>query len=451
MRRLPATWVASWIAGWVAIATPAIGSAQSPAEPAPLTLKIAIVQDPDFPPVDRELVTRALELASREFASRFAAEAPRFDVVNEYTISGFLGAYALPVDPQCRPRYDARYRGGGPAELDRHKKAALKFFQKWELDALIGFIDPSERAGVKTYEDVYSYYLKKYSRTVDAMRGLKTPAGTPLVEPERSARRSFVAWTCALLRQKDYDIILTNAFMLADLMSEPHPHSVFGKAKIGGIATRSPARTALGGQALLATTFGIDTTLKEFAELPGAPATFDERAKILGIYLLAHEVAHAVFGIPDVFDHPLGCVMTSRPGATYRDGLAELEAHPEVCSKCRPYVEARQAQDRAERLFAEGSHASALAAVMRSVKLMPTQYHGSKKRRMAQLMVIAAKIYAAQGQTKSSERMAVQARDLDPTSPDVAALFERPTLATTTRDLGATATATRTATTTRAP
>ncbi|MCK6550830.1 hypothetical protein L6R52_33645 [Myxococcota bacterium] len=442
-------------ASWVARALFATLAAMSPGAALasePLTLKIAIVQDPDFPPVERELVTRALELASREFASRFGADAPRFDVVNEYTVAGFLGAYALPVDPQCRPRYDARYRGGGPAELDRHKAAALKFFQKWELDALIGFIDASERAGVKSYEDVYAYYSKKYSKTVDAMRGLKTPAGTALVEPDKSARRSFVAWTCALLRQKDYDIILTNAFMLADLMSEPHPHSVFGKAKIGGIATRSPARTALGGQALLATTFGIDTTLKEFAELPGAPATFDERAKILGIYLLAHEVAHAIFGIPDVFDHPLGCVMTSRPGATYRDGLAELEAHPEVCSKCRPYVEARQAQERAERLYAEGSYPSALSAVMRSVKLMPAQYHGSKKKRMAQLMVLAAKIYAAQGQTKSSERMAIQARDLDPTSPDVAALFERPTLATSNRDLAGTSTVTapRTSTATQA-
>ena len=159
---------------------------------------------------------------------------------------------------------------------------------------------------------------------------------------------------CALKRQEDSDVVLTNTFILSDLLTEPHPHSVFGKAKIGGIAMPSPHRSALGGQVLLATTFGIDTKVAALSELGGKPATFDERAQILGAYLLAHEVAHAFFGIPDVFDHPLGCLMTSRPGATYRDGIEELEAHPTPCPRCQPYVQARKSLDRGREAYRKG-------------------------------------------------------------------------------------------------
>lgn len=417
-------------------------AAETALDVAQLELKVAIVQDPDFPPLEPELARAALIHASDELGRRFGVRAPTLDVINEYTLSGFLGAYALPVDPACRPLYDARYRGGGATELARHKGTATKFLERWPLDSLAGFIPEPERASVKTHDDVYAYYVKKYVRTVEAMRGLRTPGGTPLVEPDRSARRSFVAWTCALLRQRSYDVILTNTFILADLMTEPHPHAVFGKAKIGGIAARSPARAALGGQALLATTFGIDTPLAEFRELPGEPPSFEERAKILGVYLLAHEIAHAVFGIPDVFDHPSGCLMTSRPGATYRDGLAELEANATPCPRCRPYVESRAAFDRADRLYREGQYQAASAAVLTAAKLLPQHFHGGRKKRMAQIMVIGSRAYRALGKMEQSRSLAQAARDLDPSSDDAASLLRGLSVASSSRTLEGTGTST---------
>lgn len=403
-----------------------------------LRLAVATVSDPDFPPLEPEVAKHALDLASIEFAKRFNVSRPTFELENEFTISGFLGEYALPVDPRCKPSYDARYRGGGRSELDRYKSQAIKFLQKWPLESLLGFIDESERIKIKTYDDVYEQYARRYVRTVDAMKGLKTPSGSPLVEPGRSARRSSVAWLCAFLRQTDYDVVLTNTFILADLLTEPQPHAVFGKAKIGGIATRSPARTALDGQALLATTFGIDTTLKEFAELPADPpdstesaASLEkkqserqgERAKILGVYLLAHEIGHAVFGIPDNFDHPKGCLMASRPAFTYRDGLKELEANPAPCPRCRPYVEARAAYDRATRLFKEERYAPAAAAAMTAANLLPQQFHGGRKHRMAQIIVLASKSYRALGKEDRVRSLVRIAHDLDPTSEEVAELW----------------------------
>jgi tetratricopeptide (TPR) repeat protein len=432
----------------------AIVSADPPAlDVSPFKLTVAIVQDPDFPPIEPELAKRALDLAAAEFGGRFSVPSPTFEIAGEYTVSGFLGEYALPVDPRCKPLYEARYHGKGEAELAAHKPAAIRFFQKWPLPSLLGFFDETERASIKTYDDVYEHYKKRYVRTIESMSQLRTPTGSPLVEPDKSARRSFVAWTCALLRQKDFDVVLTNTFILADLLTEPHPHAVFGKAKIGGIAARSPARRVLDGQALLATTFGIDTKLRELAELPDGPASIEERARILGIYLLAHEISHAVFGIPDVFDHPKGCLMTTRPGFTYRDGLKELEENPSPCPRCRPYVEARAAFDRAQRLFGEERFEAAVAAATGALKLLPEQFHGGRKKRMAEIVLVASKAYFELGKSKQATSLAQRALELDPSSEDLAALWSKTTMqASATRELAAipTSTAARTGTVSRA-
>ena len=279
---------------------------------------------------------------------------------------------------------------------------------------MLGFIDEKELARIETYDDIWSYYVAHYTRTVESMRSLKTNAGTPLVEPNKSRLRSFAAWMCALRLQRQYDVVITNAFILADLMDEPHPHAVFGKGKVGGIATESPSRSALGGQALLATTFGIDTQLPQFRELPNGPASLDERAKILGAYLLAHEIAHAIFAIPDAFDHPPGCLMTSRPGASYRDGLRELEANPRPCPRCRPYVEARSLSDRARRALAEKKHSRAHDLVAEALKKLPKQVHGSRKRRVAELLLVAADASSALGRRGQASKYRELATKLDP-------------------------------------
>jgi hypothetical protein len=378
-------------------------------------LEIAVVRDPELTPLEPELVSAALRHAEEQFRIRFGVEGPRFVVTGHLVLSQFLGKYSLPTDPVCRPLYEARYRGGGAKELSRRKKQALEFFQKWPLESLIGFAGEAASGGIRTYEDIFDIYVDRYTRTVDAMRELKTQAGTPLVEPEKWDLRSFAAWTCALARQQDYDVVITNAFILADLMDEPHPHAVFGKAKVGGIATRSPARSALGGQALLATTFGIDTKLPQFRELPEGPVTLEERAKILGAYLLAHELAHAIYGIPDVFDHPKGCLMTSRPGVSYREGLAELEANPAACPRCRPYVEAEALGDQARDALAEKKHQRAHDLVAQSLKKLPKHVHGGRKKRVADLLLVAADASKGLGRASQARKYRELAIKLDPT------------------------------------
>ena len=258
--------------------------------------------------------------------------------------------------------------------------------------------------------------LNKYSQTVERLKNEKTFRGTPLVTPNTSKNRSFAAWYCALSQQASYDVVLTNTFIMADIMSEPHPHAFMGRAKVGGIAGPNEHRSALGRSALLATTFGIDTDIDWLSELSGTRASQEEREAMLGSYLLAHEVAHAVFGIPDMFDHPPECLMTSRPNETYRQGLALLAKNPGVCPRCRKWVKARAYLDKAREALKRNRPKTALRHLARASSRTPKHFHGGYKKRMSQISYLVSRAYQSLSKNKRAQRFAKRAMELDPKS-----------------------------------
>lgn len=385
--------------------------------PAPMSLTVALVEDHDFPPLDERMIDHALRAAAAQFSLRFGVPAPHLQVRYRFDLDRFISLYAYRRDPACQALFAARYTGGGAAQLAPYKEANLKFFRRWSVGALLPFLPEAERRPGASYPQIYDFYTRHYPATVARLAALKTPTGSPLVTPKQSLSRSFVGWLCALKRQADYDVILTNTFILADLMTEPHPHSVLGKAKIGGIAVRSRGARVMDGQALLATTFAIDTPIPSLSELNGQPASIAQRADILGTYLLAHEIGHAVFGIPDVYDHPPGCLMTSRPGSSYLQGLRELRAHPTACPKCQPWVQARRALERGRALVAAQRPTEALQALRQAIRGLPRQFHGSRRRRLAEASVLSSKAYAQLGQRRRACRYAQVAYRLDPSLP----------------------------------
>lgn len=411
---------------WVSIAFAGAADAHADRIPiAPLKLKVALVEDPDFPPLDDDLIARALESASATFADRFQVDRPTFSLAARFSLEDFMRRFAKTDAQECTALYAAMYRGGGKEQLQPLRDRAIKFFERWSLETLQTFVEPEFRANVKTYSDLYDHYARRYLSTVEKLEQQQTPRGTPLIQLGGLHWRSHAAWSCASAQQRDFDVLITNTFILADLLTEPHPHTVFGKAKVGGIAGPNPYRTALGGQALVASTFAIDTPIESLSELGGKPATVGERGEILGAYLIAHEIAHAIFGIPDVFDHPHQCLMTSRAGETYREGLAALRENPGPCPRCRPYVEARSALDRGRALLEQGELTGSLAALAQATKLTPKQLHGGYKKRMAEISLLVAEAYARMGNDARAKSFAENAATLDPRSEPAHKLLER--------------------------
>jgi hypothetical protein len=382
-----------------------------------LQLEVGLVLDPDFPDLSEAVIGRALKSAAKTFAQRFNVTPPRFVVTSSLSVRSFLASASHDPSPHCRRLLSARYRGTGPQEFKQHRKAAIKFLKRWPLKSVLVFIPAKERSSVKNHTDLFERMLHKYVATIDRLKLLKTANGSSLVEPNTSTSRSFAAWLCALSAQSRFDVVITNSFIMADVMNEPHPHAFFGKAKIGGIAGQNQNRTALSRSALLATSFGIDTEVSWLSELGGVPATERERASILGDYLIAHEVAHAVFGIPDMFDHPSECLMTSRPNETYREGLRLLEKNPRACAKCKKWVLARSYLDRARNQLAKGRAKTALRLLARASKATPKHFHGRYKKRMAEISLLVSKAYIELNRAKRGKRFAKRALALDPKSP----------------------------------
>ena len=398
----------------------AASASGEPADPEfvtkPLELTVALVEDSDFPPISQRTFENAVIHARSQFSLRFGVAPPNLHLRYRFPARRFIDVYSYPRDPRCKALFDARYRGTGPRELHPFQSAATLFLQQWSIEDLTRFVPEPARANMADHAAVYTYYAGYYVDAFEKLTRMKTPAGTPLVDPAKRPERSFVAWLCALARQDVYDVIVTNTFIVSDLLSEPFPHSVLGKAKVGGVAAPSPGRTALEGQALMVTTFGLDTRIETLSELAGAQPTEDLRANILGKYLLAHEIAHAVFGIPDVYDHPPGCLMTSRPGHTYRHGLDELARHPVRCPRCRPYVQARSLFDRG-RIALERNHPKRAARLFaRAARITPPHFHGGRRRWLSKVTLGASRAQWALGARKKAARYADLALRLDPRS-----------------------------------
>ncbi len=404
-------------------------SAETRFELAPLELAVAVVVDPSLSPLDDATVDRALAAAARSFAARFRVPPPRFVRAARLSTAEFLGAHVDAKDGRCAGLLAQRYRGGGVASFAPHRERAVRFLERWPIADLAPFLPEAERTAAD-HTTVLAAAEARFIAHLKALDTARTPADTPLLDWDEPAR-SFASWSCAMFAQRDYDVVITNAYLVADLMREPQPHAMFGRGKVGGVAGPNPWRAPLGRQALLASTFGIDTAIPTLSELDGKPAAPAERAEILGTYLLAHEIAHSVFGLPDVFDHPGGCLMTSRPGESYRQGLATLASDPNPCPRCRPWVAARAGLDEARQMTGDGHPGAALLKLSKLMRDVPRPIHGGVRRRMSTLMLAVSQAYAALDRPDKTERYARQAAELDPESPDATAWLTRVTSSTT--------------------
>ena len=381
-----------------------------------IVLEVGIVVDPHLPPIGQALINSALKSAADSFEIRFGLTKPRFVVTSSMSVSAFMKEAPLDSSKYCLSQISKRYRGTGVREFEPYEKKAKTFLRKWSLTSLSSFLSNAKKKRSATYDSVYEHLVQRYVDTVEKLKKTQTSSTHPLVDPKYSIEHSFGAWNCALREQKRFDVIVTNAFIMADIMTEPHPHAFFGKAKVGGIAALNPHRPALGNAALLATTFAIDTSVPWLSEMNQKPAEANDRAAILGDYLLAHEIAHAIIGIPDVYDHPAECLMTSRPNQSYLEGLRLLRENQKPCSRCGKWVDAYVAYQKSLKMLSQKRPRKALRYLARASKITPKHFHGGYRKKMSDISYLVAKAYLDIGRKKRSLKFARRALELNPRS-----------------------------------
>lgn len=210
----------------------------------------------------------------------------------------------------------------------------LQTFSLQELGNIMPAVQP------KTY-DAYRQALEaEYHRKMAWLAGLKLPDGKPVVQQPLPDTQSSLDWQSLLLAQERADIIMTNTLIAWDGTHAPPPHSIFHHAKLGGGAMANKHRRALNHQCVMVNVF------EEYGGIAGIcrtdpKVTRSERNRIIGAVLLAHELGHAMFALPDVYDHGDACLMNSSAhNLDQREAYRLLTADLKPCASCQPWLHA---------------------------------------------------------------------------------------------------------------
>jgi tetratricopeptide (TPR) repeat protein len=388
--------------------TPASRFMSAPPEPKKsgprLVLDVLLVNDPDFPAVTAQSADTILRAARDTLADKLSFPNVEFRIIGESTVADFIRRN-VPEKDVCSLHFEPlRVRFGKRAARDVDPKLVDEFLSRWSVESLAAFFPEKDRAGLTSYEAIRTKLLEEFDRKVAMIAGFQDENGDSLLAPDKLEQRSYVSWICAIRNQNEADFILTNEFILYDLASEPYPHSIFQKCKMGGASLLSPKRRAIHRRALVASTFSMFTELPFFVENGVEWLTTRERLEVIGTFIVAHEMGHAVFKIPDFYDHPPECLMTTKFETGYVSGWRELGAHPGPCPDCQLYVDAKNHVFLAYAARMEGQFDDVIKNLKIAIRKTPKHTDGSYLRYIADLSVQIAETFAAKGSDKQAKR-----------------------------------------------
>jgi hypothetical protein len=428
--------------GETAVAAPAAATVAAPGEGAPgveasapipvaatvslaapsLVLEVLIANDPDFPAVTPETAQKILGAAKATLADKFSGVEVEFRIIGSTTVTEFIRRNVPPGDACSQQFEPQRVRLGKRRARDVDPALVDRFLNRWTLTALKEFFPAAQRTGLTSIEALRTRLLEEFDRKVDLIAGFELQSGTSLLAADKLDERSYVSWVCAMRNQNEADFVLTNEFILYDLASEPYPHSIFAKCKMGGASLLSPRRRAIYRRALVASTFSMVTDLPFFQEEGVEWLTSSERLEVIGAFIVAHELGHALFKIPDFYDHPPECLMTTKFETGYVSGFRELVAHPGACPRCQVYVDAKRHVFLAEAAQREGRWDDAIKHLKVAIQKTPKHVDGSYVRYVADLSVQVAQVYVAKGDAAQASRWTQAALRIVPDHEEAVAL-----------------------------
>jgi hypothetical protein len=383
--------------------------AEPPPDPAApeaghLALDVIIVNDPELPPVGDKEARAILDEAHATVSQKLGFGGLTFTVKATKSLGEFLNQHA-PVGNACLANFEAtRVRPGKRRAQDVSAKTVLPFLQRWKVDELRAFFTREDAKELTSYDAIATKLLLEFDRKIDLIKSMNLKEGRSLLADDVIDQRSYVRWVCAMREQDEADLVLTNAFILYDLASEPYPHSVFQKCKVGGASLLSPKRRAMRGRAMVGSTFSMTTSLPFFQEEGIEDLRDKERYEVIGSFIVAHELGHALFKLPDFYDHPKECLMTTKFETGYVSGYWYLKAYPGACSSCVPWVEAKRQVFIADEARQGKELDKAIAALGLAIKKTPKHVDGSYKRYIADLSYEIAELHAQKGASAEAGR-----------------------------------------------
>jgi len=278
----------------------------------------------------------------------------------------------------------------------------IEFLKQWDIDALKGFFP---RQDIKTYDDAHFHLMKTYHGKIKWLKTLRDKNGAPLILEPPAPFQSYVEWMCMMREQDRYDMVITNQLIIFDDLGRPYPHAVTKHAKVGGSSFISPKRKALDGTSVM---ISILETYGEVDGLSmiGSSVPREGKNKILGGFLMAHELGHAFYLLFEAYDHGEACLMNSafEEMQDYYQGYRILTRDMSACPKCRPWVAAKGWVVRAHRAFEMKDYLSAGQLYLKGAAATPEHVDGDYNAYMKRLYRRALDAFKGAGDSEGMAR-----------------------------------------------
>lgn len=350
-----------------------------------IDVNIIYLEDPKLPSIQARDIDQIIYEAQQELFTKFGVNNLYFNNLGKKDITEFFNQY-LKTDSLYYKELSKKKVKLYSDKIDYlpYKVEILKFIKQWKLWDLKSFFSKEIQKKIRSYSDVLPFLYDEYHKKLKKLESLKLSDGQNLIDKESNLYNSYLNWLVVMHFQKEYDIIISNTIIVYDDISMPYPHAVLRFAKVGGSSFDSPNRKTLDGRSAMVNLFEMLTTIDYFKEgekeKKYSKSTWNG---IIGRYIMAHEMGHMIYLIPDVYDHPKGCLMdSSNENLDYYQGYQILKKYPNRCPKCEPYIEVRNKHFEANQLVLEGKYDEAIYAYKRVIKMTPkkldTNYNSYK-------------------------------------------------------------------------
>ena len=179
-----------------------------------------------------------------------------------------------------------------------------------------------DKAGI--FRQVAELHIDKLQKIAE----IKLEDGEPLLRGD--GFNEYMAWTCILRAQNDYDLILSNQLLGSVESLDPSVHSSMRGGVTSGFAEKGP--TEFGGSVLIGM-FPFISEHERFVKERGENYDPDTEVETIA-FMVVHELGHLLQGWGHHYDHP-GCVMRPAPGLRYKEWTEEIKANG-PCKKEHP-------------------------------------------------------------------------------------------------------------------
>lgn len=393
-------------------------------KPDAVELSVAVLNDPMMPGMEAAQTTVMLEEARTMLLRKFGIRNLWFVNQGVIPVDVFFRTWLKKDSEDYKTAAAGRYIPYTTMDWKPYESSIMSFLRQWKVWDLAEFF-PEKKQDLKTYEQIVPELMGVYESRLKALEAMNLSDGRSLIRKPPADSQSYVCWNLAMREQDRFDVVVCNSFIIYDDFRKPYPHAVTRFAKVGGSSFDSPKRPDFGGVSAMVNLFEMLTDIPAFqSKKSDHVLTPEERARIVGGYILAHELGHMIYLIPDVYNHDKGCLMdSSAESMDYYEGYQDLLKYSQPCSVCQAWVTARNSHFDGDRKFRAGDFAGAAEDYRVCVKTTPHDLDTDYNRYISLVGVKAARAYLKAGDRQKAKFYAEKAAADDPSNPDAAALI----------------------------